>query len=268
MLLSFAVYGMPLVLGLLMGSFANVLIYRVPRGESIVRPGSRCPKCHRKVRPHENIPVLSYIFLRGRCAGCRAKISLIYPVVETLVAVLFLAVSLKFGPWFENWGVVFRDWPFAFLLVAVTFIDLEHRIIPDVMSLGGLAIGLVTGYFFSPLGILDLVFGAVFGFVFFYAVAWGYHRWTGRDGLGGGDIKMIAWLGSYVGIQGVFWTIFLSSIIGALAGAVLALVQRNKKVMQVAIPYGPFLALAALVYYLFGLGSGGEDAWFPFMTPM
>lgn len=245
--------------GLIVGSFLNVVVHRLPRKLSIAWPGSRCVQCGRKILWYENIPVLSYLALRGRCRGCHARISVRYPVIELLTALLFLATEVKFG---FNELLFIRDWPFVSFLIAITFIDLEHRIIPDRLSLGGLVLGLATSWLVPGFGIVSAAVGAAFGFCVFYALAWIYLRITGRSGLGGGDIKLLAMLGAYVGAGGVFATIFISSIFGSLAGIAWGLSKGRKKVMTVAIPYGPFLVVGALYYYLLG-----DILWFRFTIP-
>ena len=237
------------VSGLIVGSFVNVLIVRMPRRESIVRPGSRCPNCHASIRWYDNLPVLSYLFLRGRCRGCRNPISLRYPVVELLTALLFVAVVQRFG-W--NFLVPIRDWPFVAILLAVTFIDLDHRIIPDPLSLGGLVLGLATAGWVPGLGWSGALIGGGVGFGVFYGFAWIYERATGRSGIGGGDIKLLAMLGAFLGLQGVFVTILISSVLGSVIGLIWAASQRERSVMKAAVPFGPFLVLGGLCYYFFG----------------
>jgi leader peptidase (prepilin peptidase)/N-methyltransferase len=258
--------------GLIIGSFLNVVIGRLPKGESLVRPGSRCPNCKHAIRWYENIPVLSYIFLHGKCRSCKAKISFRYPVVELLTALLFLSAKLRFG-W--SYELVFRDFPFLSILIAVTFIDLDLRIIPDRLSLGGLAWGLLTSVVFSffpslgsgtAMGWIPSFMGAAVGFGLFYSLAWIYYRLTGRSGLGGGDIKLLAMLGAYLGVGGVFTTILVSSVFGSLVGISWALLQRGKSgqsVMTVSIPYGPFLVVGGLYHYFLS-----DLIWFQFMNPM
>jgi leader peptidase (prepilin peptidase)/N-methyltransferase len=247
------------VLGLVIGSFLNVVVYRLPRKLSLVRPGSQCPGCGHKIRWFENIPVFSFLVQRGQCSKCKARISVRYPVIELLSALLFLVCNIKFG---FSYLLFIRDWPFVSILVAVTFIDLEHRIIPDRLSLGGLGLGIATSFLTPGFGIVPALIGATFGFCVFYALAWAYLRFTGRSGLGGGDIKLLAMVGSFTGPGGVFATILISSIFGSLVGIVWGLVKGRKRVMTVAIPYGPFLVVGALYYYLLG-----DILWFRFTTP-
>lgn len=247
-------------LGLVLGSFANVVIARMPVGKSIVHPPSACPKCSQRIRWFDNVPVVAYIALRGRCRSCKNPISIRYPIIELLMMGLFLLMKSFFG---VSWLLYARDLPFAFLAVTITFIDLDHRIIPDELSLGGLVLGLALSYWVPGLGLVQSVVGALIGFSVFYALAWIYEWKTGKQGLGGGDIKLLAMIGSFLGPLGVFYTILLSSILGSVIGIGVALAQKKQSVMGVAIPYGPFLMLGALYYYILG-----EIPWFQFMTQM
>ncbi len=262
LLLPWMQYPVAIAAGLIAGSFANVLIARLPRDESVVKPRSRCPACRAPIRWYDNIPVLSYLVLRGRCRACRASIPLRYPVVELVTAGLFLASSMRFG---FDWILVARDWPLLTMLVAIAFIDAAHRIVPDELSLGGLALGLITSWAVPGLGLVGSTVGAALGFGFFYGLAWVYEKRTGRMGLGGGDIKLMAMLGSFLGPVGVFSVILVSSITGSLAGLGIALIKGRGKegVLGTAIPYGPFLVLGALYYYFLG-----DTTWLPFTIPM
>jgi leader peptidase (prepilin peptidase)/N-methyltransferase len=171
-----------------------------------------------------------------------------------------LASQVRFG-WSP--ALFFRDWPFLGLLLAITFIDLEHRIIPDTLSLGGLLLGLLTCWAVPDPGWIGSLVGAFIGVFTFYALAWIYQRLSGRSGLGGGDIKLLAMLGAFVGPQGVFATILISSVFGSLVGIVWGLAQQKKDMMKLSIPYGPFLVFGALYYYFLG-----DILWFQFMIPM
>lgn len=246
-------------MGLVVGSFMNVVVARLPHGKSVVRPRSQCPGCAQGIAWYDNIPVLSYAILRGRCRSCQKAISFRYPMIELLGGVLFLAATARHG---FSWLLWVRDWPLLAILLAVTFIDLEHRIIPDELSLGGLALALATGYFDPRVGWLESVLGAALGFGLFYGLAWAYEKYAGRSGLGGGDIKLLALLGAFLGPSGVLTTILISSVTGSLVGIVLAVTQRRKDVMTLAIPYGPFLVLGGLYYYLLG-----DFLWLRFMNP-
>jgi leader peptidase (prepilin peptidase)/N-methyltransferase len=249
-----------LLFGLLLGSFANVCIARMPRRRSIVHPGSACPSCGAKIRWYDNVPVLSWILLRGKCRDCKAPISARYPVVEMLCALLFLSAKLRFG---FSWTLVLRDWPLLFSFLVVTFIDLRHRIIPDIFSIGGTLLALATAGLPEANGWGPAFLGASVGFGVFYGFAWLYEKMTGRSGLGGGDVKLLALIGAFLGVQGVFSTILISSVLGSIVGIAWGFLSGRKRVMRVAIPYGPFLVLGALVEYFFG-----EVLWLLYKTPM
>lgn len=254
--------------GLLIGSFLNVIIYRLPRNESLIRPGSHCTSCGYSIRWYQNIPILSYLLLRGKCSGCGIRISLRYPVVEALTALLFLAVYHKFG---LGVHLLIRDFPFVCLLVVICFIDLDHRIIPDRLSLSGLVLGLITALFLPGFHFIDSVVGAVFGFLVFYVPAFLYLKLRGRMGLGGGDIKFLAMLGAFIGVFGVLTTVLISSVLGSVIGIVLGVIQKNSKetqsdsasVLKLSIPFGPFLVIGALYTYLLS-----DILWSPFMNLM
>lgn len=235
-----------IVFGLLIGSFLNVVIYRLAKDESIVRPGSKCRNCGKALRAWENIPVLSYLFLRGRCAGCKNPISFRYPLVELLTALLFLLAVHRNG---MDWLLWVRDWPFLALCIAITFIDWDERIIPDELSIGGMVLGLATCYWAREADWTNYVWGAGIGFGVFFLFAWVYEKATGRSGLGGGDVKLLGMLGAFLGVEGVFFTILLSSVLGSLIGILWGILSRRDKIMQTAIPYGPFLVVGALFYY-------------------
>jgi len=233
------------VTGLFIGSFLNVCIHRIPRDESIVFPASRCPKCGRAIRPWENIPVLSYLFLMGRCRGCREKISIRYPVVELLSALLAVAMLYRFGltPSF----FIYYLW--ACVLLVITFIDIDFQIIPDSLSIGGIVVGLVLVWWL-PLSYTNALMGLFLGAGLLIFVIYGYYFLTGKEGMGGGDVKLLGMIGVVTGWQGVLFTIFMGSLIGTAVGVPWAFAQ--KKNMQAAIPFGPFLALGALIYVLWG----------------
>lgn len=257
-------YAFSAALGLIIGSFLNVVVARLPEDKSVVRPGSRCPKCGKSIAWYDNVPVLSWLLLRGKCRSCAAPISPRYPLVELLTALVFVAVFHR-----QGWGVhlLVRGWPLVAILIAVTFIDLDHRIIPDELSLGGLALGLATCWLDPDRTWLECVGGAALGYGLFFGIAWIYLQTTGRSGLGGGDIKLLAMLGAFMGPVGVFTTIMVSSLGGSLVGIAWGLYlrsrgRRKRRMMKLAIPYGPFLVIGALYYYLF---DGG--LWLRFMTP-
>ncbi|MBP2690115.1 MAG: type prepilin-like protein leader peptide processing enzyme, partial [Deltaproteobacteria bacterium] len=191
------------LVGACIGSFLNVVIYRLPRGESIISPRSRCPDCGRMIRARENIPIASFIVLRGKCAGCGGAISWRYPAVELLTAVGFMAIFLLDGP-----GIpLLRDLLFFSLLIPIAFIDIDHRIIPDELSLGGLAAGILLS-FLPGADWKGSFMGALLGGGILYATAFLYEKIRGAEGMGGGDIKLLAMIGAFVGWRGTLATIF------------------------------------------------------------
>lgn len=246
--------------GLIFGSFANVLVYRVPRKQSIAWPNSFCPSCSKSIAWFDNIPLLSFFALRGQCRHCKARISIRYPIIEAITASLFVACFLRFG---LQPLLFLRDWPLMVILVAITFIDLEFRIIPDRLNLVGLLIGLATSWATPEMGWKASIAGVAIGFLIFFLLGVVYERLTGRAGLGGGDVKYLAMIGAWIGPVGVFQTVFLSSILGSVIGIGWALATKQKKALGASIPYGPFLVIATLWYYLCG-----EGTWLPFMNPM
>ena len=227
------------LLGACLGSFFNVLIYRLPREESIVRPASRCPACGRPVRAWENVPIVSFLLLRGKCAGCGSGISWRYPFVEAASGVGFLLIAWVDGPGF----LLLRDLVFFSLLVPIVFIDIDHRIIPDELSLGGLAAGILLS--FLPGGNWKgALVGMVLGGGILFVTAAGYHKVTGIEGLGGGDIKLLAMIGAFLGWRGALFTIFFGSLLGVAGG--LVAMRKGNEGLKTAIPYGPYLCAAAL----------------------
>lgn len=231
--------------GACMGSFFNVLIYRLPREESIVRPGSRCPSCGRSIPPRENIPLLSYLFLGGKCSGCGGKISPRYPGVEALTGAGYAILAYVDGFGFT----LLRDLVLFSFLVPVTFIDIDHRIIPDELSLVGLAAGLLLS--FLPGGDWKgSLLGGLLGGGLLYATAFAYEKVTGREGMGGGDVKLIAMIGAFLGWKGALLTIFGGSILG-VAGGMIAM-RKGTEGLKTAIPFGPYLCAAAWIARFLG----------------
>lgn len=237
---------LPLVFGAIVGSFLNVCIHRVPLGVSIVYPPSSCPNCSNPIPFYLNVPIISYVLLRGRCSSCGEPFSARYPVVEALTALVALFTFLRFGPTAE--AAVY----FVFLsaLIVITFIDLDLKIIPDVISLPGIVAGLIVSFFLPYPGALDSFIGAAAGGGVLFAVAWGYYMATGQEGMGGGDIKLLAMIGAFLGWKGVILTLLLGSLAGAVIGSVLMLALG--KGSRYAVPFGPFLAFGAAVHLFFG----------------
>jgi leader peptidase (prepilin peptidase) / N-methyltransferase len=233
--------------GLAVGSFLNVCIYRLPLKKSIVRPPSSCPQCGSRIRFYDNIPVLSYIVLLGRCRQCRTPISVRYPLVELLVGLLSVALFILFGPSLQYLFLFL----FAAALVAIAFIDLEHKIIPDVISLPGILVG-VAFSFFPHAGVspVDALIGVVGGGGFLFLVGMVFEKVTGREGMGGGDVKLLAMIGAWMGWKALPFIILISSLTGAVLGGLSLAVSRQG--MRSRIPFGPFLALGALLFLFFG----------------
>ncbi len=234
------------VVGLCVGSFLNVCIFRLPAGKSIVKPPSACPACGRPIRWYENIPLLSYIFLRGHCRGCNAAIALRYPIVELLTGLAALAVVTHFGIRLQSL-IYFL---FVAALILVTFIDIDHRIIPDIVSLPGIPIGFAASFILPQVGWTDSLLGILLGGGSLLVIAWGYQLIAGREGMGGGDIKLLAMIGAFLGWKGVLFTILSASFIGTLVG--LTLMLQARKGMKLAIPFGPFLSIGSILYLFFG----------------
>ena len=227
------------IFGLAIGSFANVCIYRLPKKESIVFPVSHCTACSTPVRPFNNIPVISYLILGGKCKDCKESISVIYPIIEAITALLLLAGFFKFGVTFDFliYAVV------APALVIITAIDIEHQIIPDVITLPGIVLGLATGSY--TIGYIDSFLGFLIGGGLFYLLAV-----LSNGGMGGGDIKYIAAVGALVGWQKVLLIIFIGAFLGSFVGLFQIAVQ--KKSRKSLIPFGPFLAAATLITLFYG----------------
>lgn len=232
--------------GALVGSFLNVVIVRLPEeGGSVVFPASHCPICKKPIAWYDNIPLVSFLLLRGRCRQCRARISRRYPLVEGAMALLALALYQHFGLTLL-FAIYFL---FCAALLVVIFIDLQHQIIPDVISLPGIVLGFGLSFVNPFVTWQDAGLGILFGGGSFYLVALVYYLLTKREGMGGGDIKLLAMIGAFLGWQSLPFVVFGSSLLGVVAG-VWAMVEQRKGGKTV-IPYGPFLAMAALLYLFF-----------------
>lgn len=233
------------LLGLAVGSFLNVCIHRLPRGQSLNSPPSRCPSCDYRLRWFDNIPVLSYVLLGGRCRKCRAGISIRYPVVELITMALFVIHGEVFG-----WSaLLIPRLVFACAMVVLFAIDLEHQLLPNVITLPGIVVGLIASAVLPP-GLVDAVIGVLIGGGVLWLIGEAYFRYSGHEGMGGGDVKMLAMIGAFLGWKLVLVTLVLSSIAGSLIG--LAVIAFRKGGMKYALPYGTFLALGALVASLAG----------------
>jgi leader peptidase (prepilin peptidase) / N-methyltransferase len=253
--------------GLIIGSFLNVCIVRIPSGKSIVLPASACPKCGLAIRPYDNIPVVSYLMLRGKCRGCKTKISPMYPAVELLTGLLFLGCFWAFGIRVETakWAA------FSAIMVVLVFTDLRERILPDVVNFTGLAIGLIFSLFTKPtdgtalwianhlfdypppapvISLLDAILGAAVGGGLLWLVSEAYFKLRGREGMGLGDVKMMLMAGAFLGAKRTLLTILAGSLLGSVLG--LAVILARRKDAEYELPFGTFLGAGALLVVFFG----------------
>lgn len=244
------------IFGLIVGSFLNVCIYRIPKGLSIVRPASLCPSCGKPLKLYDNIPVLSYILLGGKCRACRTVISARYPLVELINAVLYIIVLNRFGT--GSITALFIYFALLSALVVITFIDIDHQIIPDVISIPGIPLGLLFGATLLPdpflrselLGFKASFIGFLAGGVGFYLIAVSGKLIFRKDAMGGGDIKLMGMIGSFLGWKGVIFTTFLGSLFGSVIG--IALIATKGRKWGAQIPFGPYLALGAIASLFWG----------------
>ena len=234
------------LIGSVFGSFLNVVIYRLPLGRSIVRPRSSCTRCARQIRWFENIPVISYILLRGKCRGCGEKISPRYPVVEFLGALIAVLAVQRSGFSIE----AFVAFSFLMALLAVTLIDWEHRIIPDEISLTFIVIGITWSLFNPRLSFLGSLFGALAGAGSLWLVGLLYKLARHKEGMGGGDIKLMGMIGAFLGIELILPVIVLASFLGSIYGVYL--LKSKGGDAQTAVAFGSFLAPAAAICMIFG----------------
>lgn len=231
--------------GLCIGSFLNVVIYRLPLGQSLATPPSRCRTCGYSLRWFDNIPVISWALLRGRCRKCGVGVSWQYPLVELITAALFVLVvwQTPVGP------LVVSRLLLVSILIALFGIDLEHQILPNSITLPGIVIGLLLSLI-APPGWRDALLGALLGAGILYAIAGAYYLWRREEGMGMGDVKMLAMIGAFLGWKAVLVTLVLSSFAGAFIGVVLMSVQRGG--MKLALPFGTFLAIGAVIAMFVG----------------
>jgi leader peptidase (prepilin peptidase)/N-methyltransferase len=233
------------LIGLCIGSFLNVCIFRIPLEQSVVHPPSRCMRCGKTLRWYHNVPVVSWLVLRGRCGFCGAPVSARYPAVELLTGAVFALHAFVFEPG----PLLLVRLVFAAVLIVLAFIDIDHRILPDSMTLTGIPLGIAASVWLPP-GWRASLIGVALGGGSLWLIAEGYYRWRKVEGMGMGDVKMLAMIGAVLGWRAVIVTLVLSSCSGALVGA--ALLTRTKDGMQYALPFGTFLSLAALAASLVG----------------
>ena len=237
---------MVFAVGCCLGSFYNVVVHRLPSGSSIVRPGSHCPQCKHPIAFYDNMPLLSYLILLGKCRYCRAPISIRYPIIEALTGLLTLFLFRHYG--FH--AQFFIELLFVSLLVVITFIDLDTYLIPDVLSLSGVAAGFALSFLSIRLTWWDSLLGILLGGGFFYLIAVGYQYIRHQDGLGGGDIKLLGMIGGFVGWPGVVFTVLAASVVGTAVG--LVVMWRTRKGLTTMLPFGPFLSAGAVAYIFWG----------------
>lgn len=258
------------VVSLMVGSFLNVVIYRLPimmekswkqeyasyfhRDDApeqsepfnLVKPDSTCPKCQHKIRAWENIPVISWLLLKGKCSNCQNPISARYPSVELLTGVLSVVVAWQFGFGWQAMAGVVLTW----CLVAMTFIDLDKMLLPDQITLPLMWLGLLLSTFELYVTPQDAIIGTVAGYLSLWSVYWGFKLLTGKEGMGYGDFKLLAALGAWVGWQHLATIILLSSVVGAVIG--ISYLSLSKKAHSNPIPFGPYLAIAGWIAFLYG----------------
>jgi leader peptidase (prepilin peptidase)/N-methyltransferase len=256
------------VLGLLVGSFLNVVIYRLPKmleqdwkeqcslileqdtpsveKVTLSTPNSTCPHCGHAIKPWENIPIISYLFLRGKCSACRAPISIRYPIIEAVTALLSLSVAYKFGASYTTLACLALTWS----LVALTMIDADTQLLPDNITLPLLWLGLIVNYFGVVTDFSSAFWGAIFGYLALWSVYWAFKLLTGKEGMGYGDFKLLAALGAWLGWQMLPIIILLSSVVGAVIGIAMILVRGKDK--NVPMPFGPYLAIAGWISLIWG----------------
>lgn len=251
------------VLGACLGSFGNVIIARLPKSLSVVRPRSRCPQCQTMISWYDNIPIFSWMMLRGQCRACRTKISIRYPLVELITALMFVALYWKVGL-----SVTLMEYAiFSWAGLVASCIDLDHRILPDVITLPGIVVGLAGALLNPDRSFLGALSGVLMGGGFLWAVAFIYYAVRKEEGMGGGDIKLIAWIGAVLGWKAVIFSIIVSSITGSIVGLFVALLNKSGAGMKTAIPFGPFLVFAAILFIFVGQPIMGLylSVFFPFV---
>lgn len=235
------------LVGMMIGSFLNVCIYRLPLKQSVVWRPSYCPACTEPIKWYDNIPVFGYVLLKGRCRSCRTPISTQYPIVEVVNGLGYVFIVWRFG---LDWPTIVYAALFSALLV-ITFIDLFHWIIPDRITVPGILFGLLCATTILPVGLLNSVLGVLLGGGILWGLAWVSPYLFGKEGMGGGDIKLLAMIGAFLGWKSTLLTILLGAVAGSLVGIALILFKSIRRDQY--LPFGPFLALGAVVsmfYYL------------------
>jgi leader peptidase (prepilin peptidase)/N-methyltransferase len=234
------------ILGLIVGSFSNVCIYRIPRNESIIYPASHCPKCHSNILLKDNIPLLSYILLKGRCRNCKSKISIQYPIVELLTGLIYLIIYLIYGLSIQSLIYIIL----SSALIIIAFIDLNEQIVPDVISLPGIVIGFILSFFVPYISFINSALGVFVGGGIILVIGLAGSVIFKKEAMGGGDVKLAAMIGAFLGWRYIAISLFLGFFLGALAGIVLILSKIKSR--EDVVPFGPFIVLGSMITLLWG----------------
>ena len=234
------------ILGLIVGSFSNVCIYRIPRNESIIYPASHCPKCRSNISPKDNIPLLSFILLKGRCRNCKSKISIQYPIVEFLTGLTYLIIYLTYGLSVQTLIYIIL----SSALIIIAFIDLNEQIVPDVISLPGIGAGFIISFFVPYISFINSALGVVVGGGIILIIGLGGSVIFKKEAMGGGDVKLAAMIGAFLGWKYIIISLFLGFFLGALAGIVLILSKIKSR--EDVVPFGPFIVLGSFITLLWG----------------
>jgi len=234
------------ILGLIVGSFSNVCIYRIPKNESIIFPASHCPKCNSPIKPVDNIPLISYILLKGRCRNCKSKISIQYPVVELLTGLIYLIISLIYGLSVQTLIYIIL----SSALIIIAFIDLNEEIVPDVISLPGIVIGFIISFFVTYISFINSALGILAGGGIILIIGLAGSVIFKKEAMGGGDVKLAAMIGAFLGWKYIIVSLFLGFFLGAVTGIILILSKIKSR--EDLVPFGPFIVLGSFVTILWG----------------
>jgi leader peptidase (prepilin peptidase)/N-methyltransferase len=234
------------ILGLIVGSFSYVCIYRIPRNESIIYPASHCPKCRSNISPKDNIPLFSYILLKGRCRNCKSKISIQYPIVEFLTGLIYLIIYLIYGLSIQSLIYIIL----SSALIIIAFIDLNEQIVPDVISLPGIVIGFIISFFVPYISFINSTLGVVVGGGIILIIGLVGSVIFKKEAMGGGDVKLAAMIGAFMGWRFIIISLFLGFFLGALAGIILILLKIKSR--EDVVPFGPFIVLGSFITLLWG----------------
>ena len=234
------------ILGLIVGSFSNVCIYRIPKNESIVYPASHCPKCHSPIKPVDNIPLLSYILLKGRCRNCKSKISIQYPIVEFLTGLIYLIIYLTYGLSIQSLIYIIL----SSALIIIAFIDLNEQIVPWVISLPGIVLGFILSFFVPYISFVNSALGVVVGGGIILSIRLAGSVIFKKEAMGMGDIELAAMIGAFLGWRYITISLFLGFFLGALAGIILIMLKIKSR--EDTVPFGPFIVLGSLITLLWG----------------